>query len=553
MNWREDEGKIVSFWESFFVCCRKSCGYSGLARMTAGFSAYFLAAGLLAGCGNHSTEGQTSADGAVGNQEASAGDTFTGFDELQTIEVYGMSFYGEDGLTEVMEEINAILEEEINVHVNYTTMDVATYMEQIGLMLSGGESFDLVMATAIPSVSFGTMQSQNQLMDITDLLPVYAPELTELMADYIPATTVDGVVYGVPCYRQYNGSGYLVMRKDVLDELGLTEQAREIDSWDDAEVIFKAVQEAQDSLPAELRTTAVVCNSDGQGSLISGMTWETSANDWSEHEGFDVLGNSNKLIIVDDDGKVQNFFESDEYRGQIELVHSWYEEGLVYKDAATTVETGDTLVKNGVSFATFLNAEYGVEATKGATIGREIVCVEICESPVQTYNVNQWAWCVPTTSESPEAAVAFMNLMYTNAEIENLFAYGIEGRDYELTENGEARVLEDAVYQCSDFLFGNQFLAYPAAGNGGDFRTLAEEDLKEATRSPYLGCVVNTDPIANELTAISNVLNKYEKGLESGTLDPSVIDTMVEELNAAGAQEVVEYYQTCLDEWLAKQ
>lgn len=257
--------------------------------------------------------------------------------------------------------------------------------------------------------------------------------------------------------------------------------------------------------------------------------------------------------MVDDNGIVQNFFESDEYQSQIELVRGWYEDGLVYKDAATTVETGDTLMKNGVAFATFLSAEYGVEATKGATIGREIVCVELCEIPVQTYYVNQWAWCVPATAENPEAAVAFMNLMYTNAEIENLFVYGIEGRDYELTEEGEARILENAEYQSSDFLFGNQFLAYPAEGNGGDFRTLAEEDLKNATQSPYLGFVVDTDPIANELTAISNVLNKYEKGLESGTVDPSVIDTMTEELDAAGAPEIIEYYQNCLDEWLEQQ
>ncbi len=509
---------------------------------------------LLAGCGgtNHTTEsGAQSVDAE--QETADADNTFTGFDELQTIDMYGMSFYGDGGLTEVMDAINAISEEEINVHVNYVPMDVATYMEQIGLMLSGGESFDLVLATAIPVVSFGTMQSQNELMDITDLLPKYAPELTEMMAEYIPATTVNGAVYGVPCYRQYNGSCYLVMRKDVLDELGLTDQARAIATWDDAIEIFKAVQEAQDSLPEELQTTSVVCNSDGQGSLISGNSWETSANDWSEHEGFEVLGDANKLIMVDDDGQVQNFFASDEYRAQVELVHSLYEDGLVYKDAATAVETGDTLLMNGVSFATFLSAEYGVEATKGATIGREIVCVELCAIPVQTYYVNQWAWCVPTTAENPEAAVAFMNLMYTNAEIENYFVYGIEGRDYELTDDGEAQVLENGEYQCSDFLFGNQFLAYPAAGNGGNFRELAEADLKAADQSPYLGCVVNTDPIANELTSVANVLNKYENGLESGSLDPSVIDTMLAELDAAGAPEVIAYYQDCLDEWLAQQ
>ena len=148
-----------------------------------------MAAGLMAGCGNATTEEEGAAGASTG--AADAEDTFTGFEETQTIDMYGLSFFGDGGLTEVMDAINAISEEEINVHVNYTPMDVATYMEQIGLMLSGGEAFDLVMATAIPTVSFSTMQSQNQLMDISEYLDYYAPEMMELMSDYIAATTVE--------------------------------------------------------------------------------------------------------------------------------------------------------------------------------------------------------------------------------------------------------------------------------------------------------------------------------------------------------------------------
>ena len=145
-----------------------------------------MSAALLAGCGNASTEEEGTPGGtatSAGGEDA--GDAFTKFDELETIDMYGLSFFGDGGLTEVLDAINAISEEQINVHVNYTPMDVATYMEQIGLMLSGGESFDLVMATAIPVVSFSTMQSQNQLMDITEYVDYYAPEMMELMSEYM--------------------------------------------------------------------------------------------------------------------------------------------------------------------------------------------------------------------------------------------------------------------------------------------------------------------------------------------------------------------------------
>ena len=507
-----------------------------------------MAVGLLAGCG--SSEESESTETSTASSESSE---FTGFDETVEISMYGLSFYGDDGLEEVVAAINEISEAEINVTINFTPMDVATYSEQIGLMMSGGESFDLVLATAIPVVSFSTMQSQNQLMDISEYLSVYAPETEEMMSDYLACTTVDGSIYGVPCYRIYNSSYYIVMRTDILDELGLTEEAEAIDSWSDYEAILQQVADAQDELPEEMQTNAVISNQDAQGTVLTGQYSDIATDDFSGNYGFETLSDTNKIIYVDEDGNVGNYFATDDYAAMIERVHEWYEEGLVYKDAATSSDTGDTLMANGVTFSYVVTSEIGVEQSKATATGYDVTCVEIHSIPVQTSVGNQWAWCVPTTSENPEAAVAFMELMYTNSEIENLFVYGIEGRDYELNDEGEAVLLDDLSYQSSDFFFGNQFLAYPAEGSGGDFREVSLASLESAEISEYFGCTVNTDDISNELTALSNVLTKYEPGLESGTTDPSTIETMLEELEDAGMQTVLDFYQEQLDAWLAEQ
>lgn len=508
-----------------------------------------MAASMMTACGTAATEGENA--GSVSDSENAA--SGTRFEELQTIDAYGMSFYGDAGLSEVQDAINEITVDSINVEINYHPMDVATYMEQVGLMLSGGESFDLVMCTAIPVVSFTTMQSQNQLMDITDYLDEYAPELLETVGDYIQATTVDGAIYGVPNYKMYNSNYYIFMRKDILDYLDLTEKAESCESWTDVEEILYAVKDAQETLPEELQTNAVICNSDAQGCVISDLGWNSAPDKFSDGTGMEVLGNSTKLIYVDENDKVQNYFATDDYRTTLERVHKWYQDGLVYKDAATSSETGDTLMANGITFSYITQAELGAEESKTNTTGYEVVAVEYGQIPVQTYNVNAWAWAVPVTSQNPEAAVAFLNEMYTNPDIENLLVYGLEGRDYELNDQGEAVRQSDLEYQSEDFLFGNQFNAYPAAGTGSDFRERALESLQEATVSPYYGCVVDTDPIANELTALSNVLAKYEAGLESGSADLSTLDTMLSELESSGLQVVLDYYQQVLDEWLAEQ
>lgn len=523
-------------------------------RMVCVLLAGIMASALLAGCSGTVSENEmTDMDSGSSEEGADATASFEGFDTMQTIDMYGMSFYGDDGLAEVMEAINEISEKEINVHVNYTSLDISSYIQQIGLMLAGGESFDLTLCTSISSVSFSTMAAQNELMDITDYLDEYAPELMEKMGNYLEATTLDGSIYAVPCYRQYNSSLYIVMRKDILDYLGLTEQASAIESWSDYEEIMAAVYEAQDELPEDMQVSSIICNSDSQGTVISSGYCNVGADSFAENYGFDGLGDTNKIIYVDESGQVSNYFASDDYRAAVERVHDWYQKGYVYKDASTAQDGADANMMNDITFSYVVQAEYGAEETKEMATGKELVMVKILDIPIQTANGAAWAWAVPTTSDNPEAAVAFLNLMYNNADIENLFVYGIEGRDYEVNEEGEAVVLADALYQCSDFFFGDQFLAYPNTGSGESFREDALEDMNNAEISPYYGCVVNTEPIANELTALNSVLNKYEAGLESGVSDPDLIDTMLEEMEASGLQTVLDYYQETLDTWLAGQ
>jgi putative aldouronate transport system substrate-binding protein len=301
----------------------------------------------------------------------------------------------------------------------------------------------------------------------------------------------------------------------------------------------------------------MICNYDTTGNIISGAMENTAPEAFADCYGFDVLAQNIKVVYVDDNGTVGSWFETEDYKTIIERVHDWYEKGYVYKDSATSADTGDTMMANGVTFSFSTMSEYGVEVAKKNATGYDLVVVPIVEVPVQTQNGNTWAWSVPVTSENPEAAVAFMNLMWTNADIMNLLVWGIEGRDYEVNAEGEAVLLPTKEYQSGDWWFGNQFLAYPAEGNGGDFRVLALADMLSASMSPYYGCVVDTSGIANEITAVSNVLTQYEPALESGTIDPADssvgLDVMISALHDAGLDIVLAEYQAQLDAWLAQQ
>ena len=424
-------------------------------------------------------------------------------------------------------------------------------------MMTDAKGPDLILCTAIPVVGFQTLTSQSQLADITDLLPVYAPDAYEMMKEYLPATTLNGRIYAMPCYRMYNASYNLIMRKDVLDTLGLTEKAQNIKSWSEYEAILQEVHDRQSELPEDQKTPWMIASNSAEGDVVSSLsTWYVD-DEFAKNSGFDVLQDSKKLIYVDTEtDTVSSYFETEAYRKPCERAYDMMQKGLVHPDSQTLTDGGDNLMATGTIFSYHTKGEEHVKFDKQNATGHELVVVKTIDIPIQSFDVSTWAWAVPSNSQNQEAAVAFMNVLFTNADVENLFVYGIEGRDYELVD-GEVKQLDTMEYQCSDFFFGNQFAAYPTVGMGADFRQISEQHTKEAPMSKYYGLVIDTTSISNELTAIQAVIAKYGVALTSGTVDPddpvAGIDAFNAALKDAGVDTVIAEYQRQLDAWLAQQ
>ena len=70
------------------------------------------------------------------------------------------------------------------------------------------------------------MVSQNQYMDISGLLEEYGQPILETAGSLMDATTVGDAIYAVPTYRNLVTSAYIIMRTDVLEDLGLLEKDR---------------------------------------------------------------------------------------------------------------------------------------------------------------------------------------------------------------------------------------------------------------------------------------------------------------------------------------
>ena len=93
---------------------------------------------------------------------------------------------------------------------------------------------------------------------------------------------------------------------------------------------------------------------------------------------------------------------------------------------------------------------------------------------------------IPVTAKEPEAAMKFLNMMYTDERIVNLLNYGIENEDYIVDEDGRFSYPEGkdmnsvGYYNGYTWLFGNQFLAGVRDNEDADIR----EKGKAATLRP---------------------------------------------------------------------
>lgn len=456
------------------------------------------------------------------------------------------------GLQAVEDAINEITEQELNIHVTIEMIEAGSYPQQINLKMSSGEPFDLMITRPVGSACYSSMAAQNQFMDISGLLEEYGQGILDTVGDMIAATSNGDQIFGVPTWRSMVSSAYICMRTDVLEDLGLLEKAKNMTTFSEYEEIMQAVSDSE-----KWNHLAPMVASDNVGTCLALDGCYLGNDAFSEASAYDQLGDLNRMIAINPDGSdptVISNFDSDEYRKMYDCVKKWYDMGFVYKDAATQTDSGSLLVKADTAFSYLAQGEIGMETSQAGVCGMPMTCVKVMTLPISTSSCTKFVWTVPQNSSSPEAAVKFLNMMYTDARIANLLAWGIEDVNYTV-KDGVAYFVEgedanNCAYHTNDFLYGNQFLVLPWDGQAADLREVASEEMANAQVSAYLGFSCDTTVIANELTALTNVISEFRPSVNSGIASPEDYEAFIEKLNNSGLDVVIETYQKQLDEWL---
>ncbi|RTE10877.1 ABC transporter substrate-binding protein [Paenibacillus whitsoniae] len=434
----------------------------------------------------------------------------------------------------VQEAINQISLKKINATVKLTPISIGDWQQQNNLMLTSNEKLDLM---AVLGNNYSNLVAKNQVLPLSKLLDQQGEGIKKsLDPAYLNAAKVKGDIYAVPTIRDLAANYGILMKKEIVDKYKI--DTTKIKTLDDVEAVLKTVKDGNPNF------TPLVPSAVGRSFT-------------EEYVPFDNLGDYiGVLPNYDNDLKIVNLYESKDYADFVKKMRSWYSAGYILKDAATNKDSQFDLIKANKGFAYLSKQKPGFEVNETKSVGQPMVAVSLIPPVATTSTVTSIMWGIPRNTKTPEKAMAFLNLMYADKDIINLFDWGIEGKHYvkksdNVIDYPEGVNSSNSGYNLNmGWLFGNQFLSYVFNGDEPNLWKNMDEFNKSAKKSKALGFIFDVTPIKTEYAAVTNVVKQYKLPLETGSVDPdTVLPDFIAKLKSAGMDKIIAEKQKQLDEW----
>lgn len=443
------------------------------------------------------------------------------------------------GLPQVQEAVNAITVPEIGVEVEFMTLLAQNSPTEYPQSIVAGKQIDLML---LNNENIKGYVGQEMLLPLDKLLDQYGQDIRKMEEDYVQlydGTVVNDRIYGLKIPSDQGGScGALWVDPALLKQVSFAYEPEKIYTLAELDVLFSRLKAAYpDAYPL-----GQITNNYGfsTSSFFLGIAWDKlTASDPAS------------LVVGSDSRELVNFYETETYRNWLEYMRKWYLAGYIYPDSAITTATSIGLFRAGVVLSIphtgspgFLSEDF---------VGKPVVPLRL--SPVYLGRGGRTGifWTMPVTSREPEAAMKFLNLMYTDERIVNLLTWGIPGRDYTLEESGAVTRLDSSLYSGGLGVFGDQRLCHEPGGEA-----LRQERAAFAAQAiplnfQYAGFDFDTSGLVQETLAIARVESQYVKLLEAGCVDlETAYPEFIQKLYDAGLQRVIDEKQRQFDIWLAE-
>ena len=461
-------------------------------------------------------------------------------DEIVTLVIENMGFREElPDLNLVEERINEKTIPEIGCRIQIKNCRISQHSNLVQSAALGKIQVDIV-GTAM-GTSLSELAADGTIFPLDEWLAPYEDTLKKKIKDTLPATSIDDHIYAVSAvlYPGYAmGIGY---NQHLAEECGLSfPETIQLETL--TEIGRKMKQKRPDLYLAAF-------GSDGMSAFDSFYDVESFGGHFAYGGILYPLENSDII----------NIYETEEYRAYCHTMRQWTKEGLMPPDSLTS----------GVHASSLFNQEKILLQWSSVSPDTELLILKkqlpfeekliaITPSRASTPEVQEYAWGICATCRHPEKAMAFLDLLYRDAELANLITYGIEGIHYEKTGAETIRPLKgpDGLigYETYFSHFGDPALLY----HYGDGNEPSVQDVlsfsARAEKDPSFGYTFQTKGLEARITAIEEVTERYRTVLEAGMA--SDVDQTLKEfheaLKEAGMDLVIEENRRQFARWMEK-
>ena len=470
---------------------------------------------------------------------ANGGKETTADNELPTLKVLGPFLANFDPATD---PTTTAIEEMTGYHVEYSMLPQDGAEQRLNMELASGADYDILR---LDPKFYTNLVGQNAFLPLDDLLAEYGQEMLSVIS---PETwkmgQYNGVTYGIPMMNERaNIENTIVMRKDILDELGL-DVPHTLDEFTET---LRAVKAAYpDMIPFSASPVTGGAESLYIETIISAFGFYF---DWNER-----------------DGELVHRVELPEYKEYLAYLKGLYDEGLIDPEIAVNRRVNlDEKFASGTVFAIpscWNDISTQVPALQANVEGAEVVYLTPLEdaegnAKIRANRYLNTVTAIPRNAKHPEDAIKFMNAKLT----EPTFTYitlGTEGETFTKDENGYHPIMpifSELRNNAWWYLNGIREKEYADMWLARTRRVEALGDAFDAVNAEY-DKYAAISPIAEMPTmasvsqyqaACNQMVSDYEIQAVMGIVSLDDMDSFIQEWKNAGGQamtdEINEWYQ----------
>lgn len=456
---------------------------------------------------------------------------------------------------EVMVELNKILKEKVNAEVNLQWVEWTDWYTKYNLLFASGEPVDLVI-TATDWMDAWPNAARGAFADLDEILPIYAPKTWEA----IPQEVWDECRYNdkivmIPenQYTQWVDHG-LYYRGDWAKEFGITEPIKD---WEGFGEYLEGIKQNK---PGVIPWDVV----GGEKGPVMGNYWFDS---YTESIPIDAVVTGIPRIFYgksyDDLYTVCSPYFDETFVDFAKMMKEWSTNGYWREDVLNYKGDTRALLKAGKTGAdqhhteTYLSLIADMEKEQPGSDLQLFTFGDTRDMYIEMV-VTHGAMAIGRTSKNPERALMVYDLLRNDKEIYQLFNYGMEGKHYELTEDGKRKDPEGYV-KATDEYFSNfwggrmdEFLIPHVDEYPGKADIFAAKKEKSKPY-PYGRFIFDKSMVEAELAALSDVATRLLPSIAFGKVEDPVkaVEEFREQLKMAGFDKVFAEVQRQMDEFKA--